>query len=76
MDHGWDRDYLGLYEFVESYTSDQGYMVNILQGTVIEEDLENYVPEKVAVFVADGIRYSLKGRVSLDTLKSIINTMK
>ena len=76
MSNGWDTDYLGLYEFVESYTSDQGYVVNIVQDTVLEENLENYVSEKVAIFVADGIRYSLKGRVSIDTLKSVVNTMK
>ena len=76
ISNGWDTDYLGLYEFVESYTSDQGYVVNIVQDTVLEENLENYVSEKVAIFVADGIRYSLKGRVSIDTLKSVVNTMK
>lgn len=76
MSNGWDTDYLGLYEFVESYTSDQGYMVNIVQDTVVEENMGNYVSEKVAIFVADGIRYSLKGRVSVETLKSIVNTMK
>ena len=76
MSNGWDADYLGLYAFVESYTSDQGYTVNILQDTVIEKNLENYVSEKMAIFVADGVRYSLKGRVSIDTLKNIVNTMK
>ena len=76
MNHGWDTDYLGLYEFVESYTSDQGYRVNIIQDTVNEENPEGYVSEKAAVFVADGVRYSLKGRVSIDTLKNIVNTMR
>ena len=38
--------------------------------------MEDYVSEKVAVFVADGVRYSLKGRVSIDTLKNIVNTMR
>lgn len=63
MNNGWNTDYLGLYEFVERYTSHQGYMVNIVQDTVMEETLGNYVSEKVAIFVADGVRYSLKGRV-------------
>lgn len=76
MSNGWDTDYLGLYEFVESYTSAQGYRVNIIQDTVDEENVEDYVSEKVAVFVADGVRYSLKGRVPIDTLKNIVNTMR
>ena len=76
MSNGWDTDYLGLYEFVESYTSAQGYRVNIIQDAVDEENVEDYVSEKVAVFVADGVRYSLKGRVSIDTLKNIVNTMR
>ena len=36
----------------------------------------NTVSEKVAIFVSDGVRYILKGRVSLDTMKEIINTME
>lgn len=32
--------------------------------------------EKIAVFVSDGIRYTLKGRVSVDTMKIIVDTMK
>lgn len=32
--------------------------------------------EKIAVFVSDGIRYTLKGRVSVDTMKTIVDTMK
>lgn len=75
LETGWDTDYLGMYRFVESYTSRQGYVVNIIEDT-IEEDLEDYVSEKVAVFVADGVRYSLKGRVSVDTMKNIIDTMR
>ena len=34
------------------------------------------VSEKIAVFVSDGIRYTLKGRVSVDTMKTIVDTMK
>ncbi|MCI8597010.1 MAG: hypothetical protein HFJ10_00985 [Lachnospiraceae bacterium] len=73
---GWETDYLGLYQFVENYTSGQGYSVNLLEDTILEKDLENYVSEKVAIFVADGIRYTLKGRVSTDTIKAIVDTMK
>lgn len=76
MHNGWNTDYLGFYQFVENYTSAQGYAVNIIEDTTEEENLENYVPEKVAVFVADGIRYSLKGRTSLDEMKAIVDTMR
>ena len=76
LNNGWDTDYLGLYEFAESYTSEQGYAVNIIEDTVEEENLKDYVSEKVAIFVADGIRYTLKGRTSLDEMKSIVDSMK
>lgn len=74
--NGWDRDYLGLFQFVESYTSEQGFTVNILQDTLLEDNLENVISEKSAIFVIDGVRYSLKGRISIDTLKKIIATLK
>ena len=38
----------------------------------LKKDLENYISEKAAIFVADGIRYSLKGRVSIDIIKSAV----
>lgn len=76
LNNGWDTDYLGLYEFAESYTSEQGYAVNIIEDTVEEENLKDYVSEKVAIFVADGIRYTLKGRTSLDEMKFIVDSMK
>uniref|UniRef100_UPI004055C82F hypothetical protein n=1 Tax=Agathobacter sp. TaxID=2021311 RepID=UPI004055C82F len=75
FEQGFDTDYLGLYEYVESYTSEQGYKVNLIQDT-IEEDVEGYVSEKCAVFVADGIRYTLRGRTSLETMKEIVDSMK
>lgn len=76
MNNGWDTDYLGLYEFVESYISEQGYAVNIIEDTIEEGNSENYVSEKAAIFVADGIRYTLKGRTSLDEMKSIVDSME
>ncbi len=76
MNHGWDTEYLGLYQFVENYTSAQGYKVNIIEDATEGENPENYVSEKVAVFVADGIRYSLKGRTSLEEIKAIVDTMR
>lgn len=73
---GWDRDYLGMYQYVESYTSAQGYKVNIIEDTTGGEAVNNYISEKYAVFTADGIRYTLKGRTSLDTMKAIVDSMK
>lgn len=74
--HGWDTDYLGMYRFVEQYTSAQGYRVNLLEDTIAETPPEGYVSKKTAVFVADGIRYTLTGQVSIDTMKEIVDTME
>lgn len=77
--YGWDTEYLGLYQFVENYISEQGYKVNLLEDT-LEASLDVtestiYVSEKCAVFVADGVQYTLKGRVSEDTMKEIVDSM-
>ena len=39
-------------------------------------DTEDAVLEKNAVFAADGIEYSLRGRVSMETMKLIVDMMK
>ena len=70
-----NKDYEGMYEYVESYTSSQGYKVNLIQDTTDAENDQYYVSEKCAVFVADGIRYTLKGRTSLETMKEIVDSM-
>lgn len=75
MNNGWDYDYLGFYEYVESFESAQGYKVNIVQDTLDEGDQTNdIVSQKCAVFVADGIRYIISGRVDVSTLKQIIDS--
>ena len=77
LKNGWDTDYLGMYESMEEYQSAQGYKVNLIQDNNGDEDLnEGVVSEKIAVFVSDGIRYTLKGRVSVDTMKTIVDSMK
>lgn len=78
LKNGWDTDYLGFYEYAETYTSAQGHTVHLIQDTIDEEyvDPEDYVSEKCAVFVADGIRYTLKGRTSIETMKMIVDTME
>ena len=76
-DIGWNVDYLGYYEFVESYISSNGYKVNIIQDTTYKEtsSKENIRSEKVAIFVANGIRYTLKGRTSFENMKMIVDSM-
>ena len=70
LKNGWDTDYLGMYESMEEYQSAQGYKVNLIQDNNGDEKLnEGVVSEKIAVFVSNGIRYTLKGRVSVDTMK-------
>lgn len=76
MKSGWDIDYLGLYKFKENYVSAQGYKVNLIEDTTGDNKVENYVSEKCAVFVANGIRYMIKGRTSFENIKNIVDTMK
>ena len=76
MNNGWSVDYLGNYQFKEQYISKQGYKVNIIESKTTDSDKENYISEKCAVFVADGIRYTLKGSTSLENIQAIIDTMK
>lgn len=77
LKNGWSTDYLGMYEFVESYTSKQGYKVNLIQSTNGDDALpDGAIAEKCAIFVSDGIRYTLKGRTSIETLKEIIDSLE
>lgn len=77
LENGWDTDYLGMYENVEEYQSAQGYTVDLIQSTNGNETADqDVISEKIAVFVADGVRYTLKGQVSIDIMKEIVDTMK
>lgn len=75
-----DMEYMGYFQYVETFTSEQGYTVNVLQDTVAEEQLpglpDDFVPQTHMIFVADGIQYTLQGRVPIQTMKDIINTME
>lgn len=73
-ENGWDSDYLGYYEYLDSYVSSAGYRVNLIGSTTNTDP--HFVTEKTAVFVADGVRYELQGRVSMETLKEIVDSMK
>lgn len=77
LETGLDTDYLGMYKNIGQYKSAQGYRVNLLQetnGTGIKD--KNVVPRKIAIFVSNGVRYTLKGQVSIETMKEIVDTMK
>lgn len=80
QEEGFDVDYLGYYEFKENFISDQGYRVNLLEDTFGEdspehENLNDYISEKIAIFVADGIRYTITGRTSTENIKNIVNNL-
>lgn len=75
LEHGWDVEYLGYYEFAESYVSAKGYKVNVLEDTA-EEPSKDYVSEKSAVFVADGVQYTIKGRTSMENIKRIVDSLE
>ena len=48
LNRGWDWEYLGMYRFAESYTSGQGYRVNLVERTLENGDTGNAVLEKSA----------------------------
>lgn len=75
--YSWEKDYLETFAFVESYQSKQGYLVNILQDTTIEEKDRNmgYKSKCYAIFVADGIRYTLSGSIELEKMKELVDSM-
>ncbi|MFR4777221.1 MAG: hypothetical protein ACLT9Z_00500 [Finegoldia magna] len=72
----WTTDYLGMYSFVEQFVSEQGYKVNLIEETIDGNQPQNFLSKKIAVFVADGIRYTLTGRTTVDNMKQIVNSMK
>lgn len=64
---GLEKEYLGDYNFLESYQCSNGYVVNLLQS-----NLSAPTPRLTAIFVSNGIRYTLSGNVSVETMKQII----
>lgn len=70
----YDKDYLGKYELLESYKSSFGSRVFII-NVGDEKDNNNFIAKKEAIFIADGIIYELKGRVSLEMMKEIVDSM-
>lgn len=76
LNNVWTTDYLGMYGFVEQFVSEQGYKVNLIEEKNDGNQPQNFVSKKTAIFVADGIRYTLTGRTTVDNMKQIVNSMK
>jgi len=76
LNNVWTTDYLGMYSFVEQFVSEQGYKVNLIEEKNDGNQPQEFVSKKIAVFVADGIRYTLTGRTTVDNMKQIVNSMK
>lgn len=76
LNNVWTTDYLGMYGFVEQFVSEQGYKVNLIEEKNDGNQPQDFVSKKTAIFVADGIRYTLTGRTTVDNIKQIVNSMK
>ena len=76
LNNVWTTDYLGMYGFVEQFVSEQGYKVNLIEEKNDGNQPQNFVSKKTAIFVADGIRYTLTGRATVENMKQIVNSMK
>lgn len=76
LNNVWTTDYLGMYRFVEQFVSEQGFKVNLIEEENDGNLPQDFVSKKIAVFVADGIRYTLTGRTTVDNMKQIVNSMK
>lgn len=76
LNNVWTTDYLGMYRFDEQFVSEQGYKVNLIEEENDGNQPQNFVSKKTAVFVADGIRYTLTGRTTVENMKQIVNSMK
>lgn len=64
-----ESQYIGDFKFIEQYTSRQGYKVDILSTTFNSKSHH-------AIFVADGIKYTLSGGVTLEKMKEIVDSMQ
>ena len=76
LNNVWTTDYLGMYSFVEQFVSEQGYKVNLIEEKNDGNQPQDFVSKKTAIFVADGIRYTLTGRTTVENMKQIVNSMK
>ena len=76
LNNVWTTDYLGMYGFVEQFVSEQGYKVNLIEEKNDGNQPQDFVSKRTAIFVADGIRYTLTGKTTVDNMKQIVNSMK
>lgn len=70
---GWDHEYLGYYQFIETIQINQ-IPIHLLQDTAATSNSEMQ-SEKTAVFVYNGIRYIISGRISIDDFKSLLEQL-
>lgn len=71
----FNMEFLGYYDYVETYTAKGGFLVNILQDTTIKENESLKIkPIYTGIFVYDGIRYVLTGQMNLETFKKVIDS--
>lgn len=75
LETGFDMEYLGDYEYIDSYISELGAKINLLQETT-KEITPELTTNKIAEFVFDGIKYKVSGRVSIDKMLWIVNSME
>lgn len=68
-----ERQFEGTCKFTEQYISKQGYKVNIISHTGRPHESKQM---HCAIFVVDGIRYTLDGDVTLDKMKEIVDSME
>ena len=71
----FDTDYLGYYAYADTFTSAGGHTVNLLVDTAPGTAGSDLKPECAAVFVADGVRYTLSGHVTQQTMRAIVDSM-
>ncbi|MBQ7432628.1 MAG: DUF4367 domain-containing protein [Lachnospiraceae bacterium] len=72
-EQGWDHEYLGYYQYIETVHINRT-PIHLLQDTVAVSTLK-IQSEKIAVFVYDGVRYTISGRISIDELKNILEEL-
>lgn len=71
MEAGWELEYLGCYEYEKLYITEHGTKVIIIVDTSYNDMRRS---KRKAVFVYDGIRYTLTGEVELQIMESIIES--
>jgi hypothetical protein len=66
----FDTEYLGTFHYLNTFISKDGYTINLLESKSLGKN------QICAIFVANGIRYTLTGHVEASTMIEIVNSMK